>query len=139
MKAWIAMAVASALAQACVPHCDQPSDCIGGDVCAADGACSAPNELVTAHVTWTVQGQPASSQTCAGASLLVGFVVGFGRDQIEYDFGPVPCGPGFYIKANLPSFEEVEVGYDLGDSFGHGQFATPDSSSQTSFDLPAQD
>ncbi len=128
-------------APGCIPHCDNPSDCIGGNVCAEDGECRAPNELVTARITWTIAGAPASTMTCPTASLRIGFVTGYDRygDPDELVYAPVPCAEGVFSISNLPSYQQVELGYDTGDSFAHGQFADSNGDGGAAFDLPASD
>lgn len=133
----LALASLAAALAGCQDTCASPDDCLGGDVCAIDGTCTAPSDLVIAQVAWTIAGQPATAATCAGASVRVGFVLGFGEQVREYAFAPVPCAPGAYTAADVPTFDEVELGYDTGDGFDHGMLATPDGSGVAMFDLPA--
>jgi hypothetical protein len=135
--AFVALAALTAL-PACVPHCDTPSDCIGGNVCAADGQCRAPTDVSTAVVTWTIAGAVASATTCPRPSLRVGFVTGLGRYQDEIIFAPVPCVEGKFTLINVPPYNEVELGYDIGDDFARAQFTAPGSGGSTAFDLPAE-
>ena len=52
---------------------------------------------------------------------------------------PVPCAEGVFSISNLPSYQQVELGYDTGDSFAHGEFADSNGDGAAAFDLPASD
>jgi hypothetical protein len=138
MRTLIIVLVAG-IAPACIPSRCDDSDCIGGNVCAADGQCRAPDELEPLIVTWTIAGQPASAATCDGQTMRVGFVEGFGRDTDELEWSGIDCTIGAFERDDVPSYDEVELGYDTGDDFAHASYATPDGSGTTAFDLPMLD
>jgi hypothetical protein len=49
--------------------CTQDADC-ADQVCSTFGFCFPASEVEAGHVTWTVNGQPASASSCAGLSNL---------------------------------------------------------------------
>jgi hypothetical protein len=79
--------------------CHQDSEC-GGDVCARDGECMPADDVVTVHVTWTINDQPASAQTCDVAPDLD--LTFFGSSGDEFGFSPVPCAEGKFTVDKLP-------------------------------------
>lgn len=94
--------------------CEVDQDCGGGQVCARNGECDDPADVRAVKVTWTVGGQPASTQTCANhPSLYLQFDgPDFGDD---FAFEPVPCDQGqFNIDKLAKRFTQVELGPDGG-------------------------
>jgi hypothetical protein len=80
--------------------CHVDSDC-GADVCARNGSCVTPDSVKTVHVSWTMNGQPASEQTCAFAPHLdISFYASSTGD--EFGFSPVPCAEGKFTVDKLP-------------------------------------
>jgi hypothetical protein len=87
--------------------CHKDADC-GTDVCARNGSCLPASSVVTVHVTWTVNDQPAGAQTCQVApDLDLSF---FASSGDEFGFAPVPCAEGKFTVDKLPSwYESVQL------------------------------
>lgn len=79
--------------------CHKDDEC-GGDVCARDGECMPADDVVTVHVTWTVNGQAASTDSCASTPNLD--LTFFGSQGDEFGFAPVPCVEGKFTVDKLP-------------------------------------
>lgn len=94
--------------------CQADTDCAGGQVCARTGQCVQPSDVHTVHVTWTLQGQPASTATCASSSQLeIDFPSGPGGDGGWWGWAPVPCDEGKFTVDKLPTwFPEADVSID---------------------------
>lgn len=96
--------------------CTKDSQC-GGDVCARDGECIPAADLRMAKLSWTIQGMPASAQTCASSP---DFSIYFDSSTTGESFGfdPVPCQEGQFTIDKLPDrFDLVEIdleGRELG-------------------------
>jgi len=122
------------LAAGCGGDCKTDGDCVGGDVCARDGDCLAPDEVVSARVTWTLDGQPPTAATCPH-DLRIGFIIGSGRYESEFGFAPVPCPEGVFSVDKLPSFRQVELGFDVAGDFSRAEFADANGGNTVAFDL----
>jgi hypothetical protein len=80
--------------------CHQDSEC-GSEVCARNGSCEPADSVKTVHVSWTMNDQPASQQTCAFAQDLdISFIASATGD--EFGFSPVPCVEGKFTVDKLP-------------------------------------
>ena len=114
--------------------CQGDSDCGGGQVCARTGECLLPTDVQTVHVTWTLQGQPASTATCASSSQLeIDFPSG---NDGWWGWAPVPCDEGKFTVDKLPTwFTEADVSID--NDPGSTVTATIDAATgNASLDLP---
>ena len=95
-------------------RCESDDQC-GGDVCARNGVCLPASEIRPIHVTWTLQGMPASQTTCASSpDLEIDFYTptgGYGGYGGYIGFAPVPCEEGAFSIDKLPtSFTVVQLG-----------------------------
>ena len=87
--------------------CQSDAEC-SPNVCARDGSCQPAANLVTAHVAWTVQGQPASASTCTAAPDLDLELSGVGVSG--FGFEPVPCAEGKFTVTKLPKdYDQVRL------------------------------
>src|SRR5262249_47345502 len=111
--------------------CEKDSDC-GGDVCARDGECLAPSEVMSIHISWTVNGQAPSDAACAnGPDWFVDFSDGFSGGG--FGFAPVPCKAGVFSVDKLPNrYVDVDLGVDGAQTLGSGTF---DAEGRVSFDV----
>lgn len=89
--------------------CTNDAACRNGQVCARSGGCYPPSQIRSIQVTWTLDGQPASSETCgASPDLEIDF---HGSDGGSLGFAPVPCVAGKFSIDKLPvSFTSVRLG-----------------------------
>ncbi len=112
--------------------CESDTQCPTGNVCANDGECVPPADVMTVHVSWTLQGQPASTTTCANNdSLELDFTSGQGR----FGYAPVPCMEGLFTVPKLPTwYTSVQLGIEYDPAQGSG--ATIPSSGTVALDLP---
>jgi hypothetical protein len=124
--------------------CHQDSDCgptfpgdagSNGLVCARDGECLASTAVRIIHVTWTLEGQAASTATCATAPPLeLAFADPAGGSQ--FGFAPVPCMEGKFTVDKMPIiYTSVSMGseYNYGDGGAKGTF---DATGAVALDLP---
>jgi hypothetical protein len=117
-------------------NCEQDTDCgvNAGLVCARDYSCDTPDQVVTAHITWTISGQPANATTCANISDLD---IQFTDDSDEWWFGfsPVPCVEGKFTIDKLPRwYTRVGLG-PVGPRTGNATAIDPTTGTAT-IDLP---
>jgi hypothetical protein len=89
--------------------CSSDAVCRGGEVCARSGGCYPPSQIRSIQVTWTLDGQAASAETCgASQDLEIDF---HGSDGGSLGFAPVPCVAGKFSIDKLPvSFTSVRLG-----------------------------
>ena len=88
--------------------CHADTECGTGAVCARDGECLAADQVRIIHVSWTVQGQVASTATCsAGPMLALSFSDSAG---LVFGFEPVPCAEGRFTVDKMPiSYDTVSL------------------------------
>jgi hypothetical protein len=107
--------VAAVLVASCLPSsskgggdCQTDTDCLGTEVCARDGECWPASSVRSVNVTWTIDGEAASVETCgAFADLYIRFF----SPSDEVGYSPVPCRTGLFPIVNLPdTFVDVELG-----------------------------
>lgn len=111
-------------------YCQTDSDC-GGDVCARDESCWPSNEIHSVKLAWTINGQPAGSDTCAA---FPDFFVNFYSQTEEFGFAPVPCMAGEFPIDKLPTvYTTAEVG-DVNYQY-FDQSVLIDANGSASFDL----
>jgi hypothetical protein len=89
--------------------CTSDDACRDGQVCARSGGCYPASQIRSIQVTWTLDGQPASAETCSGSQdLEIDF---HGSDGGSLGFAPVPCVAGKFSIDKLPvSFTSVRLG-----------------------------
>ena len=114
--------------------CESDAACGTGNVCARDGACVAAEDVVVAHVAWTLSGAPANAQTCANLlDLDIQFVDQ--ADDYWFGFSPVPCVEGKFTIDKLPKwYTQVGLG-PIGDRTGASGFLDG-TTGVVSIDLP---
>jgi hypothetical protein len=91
-------------------ECVVNSECAADEVCGRDKACTDPSNVREVTVTWTVNGSPANTQSCAQQT---DFSLTFFGDDFgdELGFTPVPCVTGQFFIDRLPlRFHTVELG-----------------------------
>ena len=112
--------------------CTTDDQCNSGFVCArGDRLCVTPSEVreVTAH--WTINGGPATTNSCDGRDLFIDFQSD--RPEDSLGFAPVPCFAGQFSVDALPlRFTTVELGVDGG---GRRDFAAFDGNGEAQLDL----
>ena len=115
-------------------QCQVDTDCGSGQVCARTGECLLPSDVETVHVTWTLQGQAASTTTCASSPQLEIDVPG--GDGSWWGWAPVPCDEGKFTVDKLPTrFSEADVSIE--NDPGSTVTATIDAATgNASLDLP---
>jgi hypothetical protein len=74
-----------------------------GLVCARDGVCVPANEVMTVHVKWELQNQPASTATCASSTDLE-LDFSSAQDGYGYGYAPVPCVEGEFTITKLENY-----------------------------------
>jgi hypothetical protein len=94
-------------AQACI----QDLDC-SGELCSVFGACQPASELETVHVTWTVNGQPASMTSCGGLSNLTLQLGDVSIPQLDWYTAAAPCADGAFSVSNVPTDLDTVFIYD---------------------------
>lgn len=92
-------------------RCESNAGC-APDVCARDGQCWGESEVRSVHVTWTVNGQPASAATCAAnPDLVIQLDHKPAEPGTQLVFSPVPCMQGKFTVDVLPkAFRAVQLG-----------------------------
>jgi hypothetical protein len=113
--------------------CTSDSECGTGLVCARTHECLQAGEVHTVRTTWTLRGQPASQQTCAGApNLAITFTT---PSQDLFGFAPVPCRAGKFTVDKLP-FRYSAVMLSREDEYDTGYPDGFDADGNASIDLP---
>jgi hypothetical protein len=109
-----------------------PFDC-GSDVCARDGRCHPADAVRVVHARWTIEGAPASIDTCVPhPDLAIAFSDTSGNTS--FGFAPVPCRTGLFTVDRLPDvYSKVELGID---GQGPSVSAGFDESGNAILDLP---
>ena len=89
--------------------CSQDSDCGTNLICARDFSCIAATDAYTAHITWTIAGQPATQAACAmRGDLDLDF---YTSDDYWFGFSPIACDQGKFSIDKLPkAYVEVTLG-----------------------------
>jgi len=113
--------------------CQADSDCGGGQVCARTYECLPPTEVQTVHISWTLEGQPASSTSCSSSPDL----------EIDFDYGnggwwgwaPVPCVEGVFTIDKMPTYDQ-DVAISIDGDPSTQQYGTLDSTGKVAIDLP---
>jgi hypothetical protein len=81
--------------------CTSDTQC-GSELCARDGECLPANDIYAIHVSWTLQGQAASTTTCANSSSLeIQFT---GTNAAWWGYAPVPCVEGKFSIDKMPTW-----------------------------------
>jgi len=113
-----------------ITGCRQDSEC-GAQTCARDGECYPAASVRSVTTTWTVDGEVASTTSCAGhPNLYIHFQTLAGD---SFGFAPVPCKNGkFFVDKIATSFTRVEMGIDGASS---GNVATISSDGTAVIDL----
>jgi hypothetical protein len=84
--------------------CHSDADCTGGNVCARVGGCAAPASIRAVHISWTVNGKPASTAACdTRQSLEIDFLTDDGSNA-HVGYAPVPCAEGKFTIDKLPTY-----------------------------------
>jgi hypothetical protein len=133
------------IAAGCTTFCDAPgqwSTCGESEVCGLDVRCHAPSDVYRAHLTWTIDGQPASVASCAGHDQVRMFFVELrGAHWMSVDAGTAPCADGAAEVPEPPRFADVPRSYDRasvefdGSFLGSGDLVKVDLAGNATFDL----
>ncbi|HTR52157.1 MAG TPA: hypothetical protein VMJ10_15695 [Kofleriaceae bacterium] len=114
--------------------CQADTDCAAGEVCARTYECLPPTEVRTVHISWTLEGQPASQSTCSTSPDL--------EIDFEYDGGgwwgwaPVPCVEGVFTIDKMPTYDnDVAISID-GDPSTQQYGMLDATTGQVAIDLP---
>jgi len=92
-------------------RCTTDDQCSSGQVCARTSRCYATSQIHAVHVTWTVDGLPASATTCGTAADLEIYFRGDQSRDDSIGFLPVPCVAGKFSIDKLPiSYTQVQLG-----------------------------
>lgn len=82
--------------------CTSDTQCTTGNLCARDGECAPANEIYSIHVSWTLQGQAATTSTCSNSpNLEIQFT---GQSQAWWGYAPVPCVEGKFSIDKMPTW-----------------------------------
>ena len=91
--------------------CQADRQCSGGQLCARTSQCYAPSQIRAVHVTWTLDGLPASATTCSSAESLDIYFRGDRSLGERIGYSPVPCSSGKFSIDKLPIwYTQVELG-----------------------------
>lgn len=114
--------------------CEQDSECGSNLVCARDYSCDTADQVMVAHIHWTVSGQPANATTCANiADLDIQFTDD--NDAWWFGFSPVPCVEGKFTIDKLPKwYTRVGLG-PVGPRTGNAAAIDP-TTGEATIDLP---
>lgn len=83
--------------------CSSDAECGTGNVCARDGECLASSQVQIIHVSWTINGQPASTTSCASnPNLDITFFGNSADGSDQFGFAPVPCMEGKFTVDKMP-------------------------------------
>lgn len=89
--------------------CQRDFDCNGGSVCANTRECAAASDVHRVAVRWSVRGNPAGVDTCAGIANLELDIF----DDVSgatSGYAPVPCQLGMFTFDKLPlAFNRVTL------------------------------
>lgn len=89
--------------------CERDFDCAGGEVCANNHACVPSGTTYRLVITWTLDGYPASAQTCALIERLELRVTETATGDYA-SYAPVPCDIGRFTFDKLPGgFDSVRL------------------------------
>ena len=120
------------------PECTTNADC-GDDVCGRDAFCSAPSDVRTVHVSWTINHQAADATTCAPSPI---FDVEFQTDPISadrggtIDFARVPCDEGLFTIDRIPTKYWVAGAKTSPTGGSSGMYVPIDETNSAKIDLP---
>ena len=111
--------------------CTQDSDCHSGSACTRAGQCFPQDQIRSVAVVWTVNGQPAGTDSCGTHP---SFTLQFDSDSgYGYGYAPVPCVAGkFSVDKIATIINFVEMFDDTG---GGGAGPIIDATNQASLDL----
>ncbi|MGE5184174.1 MAG: hypothetical protein ACM31C_19025 [Acidobacteriota bacterium] len=115
--------------------CTSDASCGSGNVCARTFECLPASEVYAIHVTWTLQGQAASSTTCATApDLQINFT---GTDGLWWGYAPVPCIEGKFSIDKMPIwYTTVQLERDSQDTTQGATAAIDSTTGAAALDLP---
>jgi len=113
-------------------ECSIDLECDDGLVCARDHACVDPSEVRIVHASWTINGGPASVDSCQGFDLFISFF-GDNQEADSLGFEPVPCPTGTFTVDKLP-IRYDRVGLRV-DSVGAQDVARFDADGNAQLDL----
>jgi hypothetical protein len=89
--------------------CGNDDDC-APDVCSIVQTCQPASKVETVHVTWTVNGQPASASSCASLPNIT-LVFSDARPDPSY-YAPVQCADGVLSASKVPTYLTTVTMYD---------------------------
>jgi hypothetical protein len=110
--------------------CSSDATCGTGYVCARDGECLSSTDVRIIHVSWTVNGQPATATSCSShPGLDITFASSSADAYDTFGFAPVPCMEGKFTVDKMPKrFVEVALEPDcLCQTADSGEFDTTGS------------
>jgi hypothetical protein len=126
-------------------YCGSDSDCVSqlgsGYVCARDEECQLASNVRTVHITWTIAGQTAGSDTCSSSpdlELLFNEAGDLSSSNYEFGFAPVPCAEGEFSIDKLPDYYAYVGLFDSSSFDGNdasGVTGTFDGSGDCALDL----
>jgi hypothetical protein len=142
MKRWLLIVAAGCATQppsAQTPTCQTDADC-AGDVCARDGACTAPADLQKVHVTWTIFGGPADATSCAAfpdfeVELFTDSAFPTGAGD-ELSFTPVPCAEGLFTVDRIPRRYWIAGAKTSATGDSSGMYVPLDATGTAAINLP---
>ncbi len=114
--------------------CTSDTQCPTGDVCARTFECLPSSDVYAIHVSWTLQGQPASTTSCATApNLDIDFT---GSNVTWWGYAPVPCVEGKFSIDKMPTgYTHVELVRD-GDQYGGDAGNIDPTTGTVALDMP---
>jgi hypothetical protein len=116
--------------------CHDDSSCASGMVCARTSVCLSPSQVRAIHVSWTVSGKPAGTDSCAAAPNLRIDFNSSTESLAQLAFAPVPCAEGKFSVDKAPiSIDHTSLVRDGGGG-GFGEAKIDAVTGEASMDLP---
>ena len=117
-------------------NCHDDSACHDGKVCARTSVCLSPSQVRAIHVSWTVSGKPAGTDSCAAAPNLRIDFNSSTESLAQLAFAPVPCAEGKFSVDKAPiSIDHASLVRDGGGG-GFGEAKIDAVTGEASMDLP---
>jgi hypothetical protein len=89
--------------------CSHDDDC-APDVCSIVRTCQPASKVEMVHLTWTVNGQPASAASCASVPNIT--LVLSGANPADSFYAPIKCADGVFDASAVPTFLTTVTAYD---------------------------
>jgi hypothetical protein len=91
--------------------CSDDAPCPSGEACSRLGQCYPPEQLRYVSVNWTMNGMPASADTCASLPTFTLALSDAGAAPLAW--APVPCAEGKFTVDKMPIWYDTAAIEDL--------------------------